>query len=46
MTYLYPIFRLCSDITPTSSCDDDDILYTDIPLYDLDSILHILRTEI
>ena len=39
------ISSVCSDITSASSCDDDDILSPDVPLCDLDSILHILRTE-
>ena len=36
---------VCSDITSTSSCDDDTSS-PDIPLCDMDSIMNILRTEI
>ena len=39
------ISSVCSDITSASSCDDDDILSPDVPVCDLDNILHILRTE-
>ena len=38
------ISSVCSDTT--SSCDDDDILSTDIPFCDMDSILNILWIEI